>query len=102
MKTTREIGAEPLFVYLPVGSETYSLEPSRTEVFFTDYCARKSIRCRSLRPRFQSSSEAGLDLGRVFHWNELGHRVAAEGIAEFVAVSYPERVVGSEEGVDVR
>ena len=81
-------GAEPLLVYFPVGSDTYSDQYSRREDYFKEFHEQRPVRTLNIRPDFQRESEAGKDLGRVFHWNEQGHAVAAKAIGDYLEATY--------------
>ncbi len=81
---SRDIGAEPLLVFLPAGNQTYEDVHSKHEAFFEAYCARQQIRCYNLRPHFIKAAAEGIDFGRVFHWNERGHKIVADGLASYL------------------
>ena len=85
---SRADGAEPLLVYFPVGFETYSDRYSRIEDYFREFHEQREVRTLNIRPDFQAESEAGKDLGGVFHWNEQGHAVAARAIGDYLEATY--------------
>lgn len=85
---SKEHGAEPFFVYMPYGFETYTTEPSRLEAYLTAYCEQRQVRMMNLRPAFLEKAESGVDVGRVFHWNEHGHAIAARGIGDYLEEMY--------------
>lgn len=92
VERSRAIGAEPIFVFLPVGSEAYTDDPSPREDFFLDYCAAREISHLTLRQAFLTAADERFDFGRVFHWNEIGHDIAARALGEFMAERFPQRL----------
>lgn len=82
IKTTEEVGAIPIFVYLPDALDRH-MPPE--EEFFTDYCNVRKIRCMSLRPYFGDNISAGESFKAYGgHWNTKGNFVAAQGIKEYL------------------
>jgi hypothetical protein len=83
----RAIGALPVFVYLPVEAEIENQKQLVTsrERFLLDYCRDRGVDCASLRLLFARAHAAGPRLKTLGHWGPRGHRIAAEGIANFVS-----------------
>ena len=81
------LGAQPVFVYLPVEGEIEDTSPAPTsrERFLLDFCVERDVACASLRLGFARAHAAGAELATVGHWGPRGHRIAADGIAAFVS-----------------
>jgi hypothetical protein len=97
IKTTRSIGAVPVFVYLPVNEE---IEPFREfgittnspavtvrEQYLHGICDKEKVPCLFLGKRFHEEVEKGVDLHPRGHWNAAAHSVAGEEIKNFLSKS---------------
>jgi hypothetical protein len=78
--TAREIGATPVFAYLPILDEIGAAEPSDGERFFEATCASLDLECVNLRPPFHERVASGQHLKRRGHWGPTEHRAAAEDL----------------------
>jgi hypothetical protein len=78
--TAGEVGAQAIFVYLPILDEIGAPEPSAGERFFEATCRQEKLACVSLRPGFHARVEAGQHLKRRGHWGPTEHRAAAEDL----------------------
>jgi len=85
-KTINSIGAIPIFVYLPSGGEIEDLTGERNpdEDFLFELCKRIKARCFSLCQYFQDNVRKGNALQVRGHWDAKEHRLAAEGIKEYL------------------
>jgi len=86
IKTARQIGAKPLFVYLPAQLETMNTQPAPLpgEQFLFAYCQSRRIACTSLRRYFIEQVKAGKKFETEKHWTPFGHQVAAKGLKVFL------------------
>jgi hypothetical protein len=75
-----DLGARPVFVYLPILDEIGAAEPSPGEVFFETACRDSGLVCVSLRPTFFERVRSGQWLRRRGHWGPTEHRAAAEDL----------------------
>jgi len=78
--TTVEIGARPVFAYLPILDEIGAPGPSDGERFFEATCATLELECVNLRPSFRERVQNGQPLKRRGHWGPNEHRAAAEDL----------------------
>lgn len=78
--TAVEIGARPVFVYLPILGEIGAAEPSEGERFFEGACRDLALECVNLRPAFHRRVRDGQHLKRRGHWGPVEHRAAAEDL----------------------
>jgi hypothetical protein len=87
VRTTRDIGARPVFVYLPTGPEiTSAAPPTAGETFLLEVCRRTAVAlCFSSRPAFAEARSRGVSFGATRHWNAEGHRVVATTIMRHLA-----------------
>jgi hypothetical protein len=81
----REIGARPVFAYLPVLDEIGAPDPSGGERFFEATCRESGLACVSLRPSFFERVQAGQRLRRRGHWGPNEHRAAAEDLGSILS-----------------
>lgn len=97
--TSTEIGATPVFVYLPDEVDDRAL-PGQN--YLLDYCRERQFFCTSVLPNFQEyvrqSSDNNFRLAGG-HWKPVGHRLAAQGIAGYLEQSLlaPRQVTGVQE-----
>jgi len=85
--TTRSIGAVPVFVYLPILSETAdaSERMNKNEQFLYDYCQKRSVPCFFVRSQFRHEINGRVRFtARSGHWNPKAHLIAAEGMKAFL------------------
>lgn len=92
--TTRNIGAVPVFVYMPVNEEIepfrqYSLTSNSPPVpererYLQDICAEQKIACLFLLLRFREEVAKGVDFNPRHHWNAKAHLVGGEEIRNFL------------------
>jgi hypothetical protein len=87
-KTINSVGAMPIFIYLPSRGEIEDLTGQRRagEDFFFELCKRIKVRCFSLCQYFQDNIRKGnaLQAEGQGHWDAKEHRLAAEGIKEYL------------------
>ncbi|MGD8895120.1 MAG: SGNH/GDSL hydrolase family protein [Acidobacteriota bacterium] len=81
---TREVGARPVFVYLPILDEIGAPEPSPGERFFEASCHDSGLTCLNLRPSFLERTRSGQRLRRRGHWGPNEHRAAAEDLVSLL------------------
>lgn len=94
VRTTRGIGATPVFVYLPANDEIQPMSQHRLEgklpsiQYREDYlrriCERDNVPCLFLGSRFRRDAANGVDFHATGHWNAKGHAVGGEEIEEFL------------------
>ena len=86
VKTINSIGAIPIFVYLPSGEVIYDLTGERKpgQDFFFELCKKINVRCLSSLQYFQDNIRKGNTLQTEGHWDAKEHRLAAEGIKEYL------------------
>ena len=84
--TTRENGAVPIFVYLPVLDEILNRDEETTpnERFLLAYCEERQVPCLFLRQRFLEEQRRGVEFNVRSHWFANGHLTAARRIAEYL------------------
>jgi len=95
IKTTRDIGAVPVFVYMPVNEEiaplpafgitTNSPAVADREQYLHGICEKEKLPCLFLRPRFRQEVQKGADLHPRGHWNATAHSIAGEEIKNFLS-----------------
>jgi hypothetical protein len=85
VEETVAAGAAFVFAYLPHSEELLDpgLETPGHE-FFEAYCDERAAFCLDLLPRFRQEIEQGVAIRAPGHWHQTGHRVAAEGISEYI------------------
>jgi len=94
-RTTRSIGAVPVFVYLPVNEEiaplpqfgitTKSPAVAEREQYLRGICEKEKLPCLFLRMRFREEVQKGVDLHPRGHWNATAHSIAGEEIKNFLS-----------------
>jgi len=86
VRTTRSIGAIPVFVYMPAYEEVDDLSDSMSahEQYLNAFCKEQDIACMFLRPRFRHEALNGAKLESRFHWTPEMHRMAADEIKSFL------------------
>ncbi len=89
----RAVGARPLFVHLPAGSEMLAEPgaPSKGEAFLDDYCRGRQVECLSLAPQFRDAVARGIEDPKRLHWGPGGHLAAARGLAHYLTSDPPRR-----------
>jgi hypothetical protein len=75
-----DVGARPVFAYLPILDEIGASDPSPGERFFEATCRASGLACLNLRPAFHLRVQAGQRLKRRGHWGPTEHRAAAEDL----------------------
>jgi hypothetical protein len=95
VRTTRGIGAVPVFVYLPVNEEiepslqfgitTNSPPVNDREQYLRSICEKNKVPCLFLGPRFREEFQKGVDLHPRGHWNATAHSIAGEEIRNFLS-----------------
>lgn len=97
--TSGEIGATPVFVYLPDEMDDRALPGQK---YLLDYCQERQFFCTSVLPNFQEYIRQSGD--RNFrlaggHWKPVGHQLAAQGIANYLEQNLlaPAQVAGRQE-----
>jgi len=85
-RTAVQMGATPVFAYLPVEAEIAPPGPSltREEDFFARYGRDRQVLALDLRPYFLSQSGNRVHFKTSGHWGPLEHRTAAEGIKTYL------------------
>jgi hypothetical protein len=85
-RTVGQLGATPVFAYLPVEGEISWPETSLTpgEDFFVGYCRDRKVLAIDLRPYFLSQLGHGARFKSSGHWSRYEHQAAAEGIAAYL------------------
>jgi hypothetical protein len=88
IKTINDIGAVPIFVYLPSNyDEIKRLTDERQspeEVFFFEYCKGKNLHCLSTCPYFLFHKKKGVKFKTYGHWSAKGHKIVAQAIKEWL------------------
>lgn len=84
--TTRQIGAVPVFVYLPIGYEILNPQDGMTfyKAYLLGYCQERGIACLFLQRRFQEEIRHGAQFKTQGHWDPQGHMTAAQGIRDYL------------------
>jgi len=83
----KEVGARPVFVYLPISHEANNtnLERTQWENFMFTICKKQLIDCISTRKGF---ANAVLNQGHIFpihgHWKNKGHEIVSQEIFQFL------------------
>lgn len=87
--TSRSIGAVPVIVDMPVYHEINdaSISMSSLEQYLHEYCQKRDVACPFLRPRFREGVKQGHNFNTRGHWSPEAHRVAAEGIKDFLVMN---------------
>ncbi len=95
IKTTREGGAVPVFVYLPVLQEIADPEEGLTqnEDFLARYCRDRAAVCLFLRPRFREQISKGATFNTRSHWLAPEHLLAAQAMRDLI---YERRLLGAD------
>ena len=75
-----DVGARPVFAYLPILDEIGAPDPSAGERFFEATCRASGLACVNLRPAFHQRVRAGQRLKKRGHWGPTEHRAAAEDL----------------------
>jgi hypothetical protein len=86
--TALDLGARPVFAYLPVLGEIGAAAPSPGEVFFESTCRDSGLVCVNLRPFFFRRVQSGQWLRKRGHWGPTEHRAAAEDLLKLLAESH--------------
>ena len=86
VKTTREHGAVPVFVYFPVWDQIYDLREGMTsdEEFLDSYCRQHGVACLFLRPYFREQVKKGVNFNIRTHWGPQAHMLAAQAMRDFL------------------
>ncbi len=89
MKTTRENGAVPVFVYLPVLQEMVNPQEGFTpdEQFLDRYCQERGVACLFLRSAFLDQVKKGASFNTRGHWFASEHLLAAQAMRDFIRES---------------
>jgi hypothetical protein len=84
--TVQSIGATPVFVYLPYGTETMSLEQNLPgELFLSEMCKSIGVEhCLTSRSHFIAKVKEGATFRTEFHWLAPGHQTVAEAIGDYL------------------
>jgi hypothetical protein len=84
--TSHGIGAQAVFVYLPVMQEMLDPDSKRgpNEQYLFSYCEDRQIPCLFLRPRFAAAAKKGVVFNIRKHWEPSTHRLAAQAIGAFL------------------
>jgi hypothetical protein len=87
VKTTRENGAVPVFVYLPVLQEIVNSQVGLTpdEQFLDRYCQEKVVACLFLRSAFLEQVKKGASFNTRGHWFAPEHMLAAQATRDFIS-----------------
>jgi hypothetical protein len=83
-KTSRDIGATPVFVYLP---DEIDERTRPGEEYLLNYCKQRELACVSVVPNFKTYAAATGDTNiRLVggHWKPEIHELAAQGIADYL------------------
>jgi hypothetical protein len=85
-RTSRSLGARPLFAYLPVYGEIDKADNTMTqrEHAFFSFCREHDIQSMYLRPFFLKKLRAGVHFKTFGHWGPLEHQTAAEGMRAYL------------------
>jgi hypothetical protein len=105
VKSSRAMGATPMFVYMPVNEEIAPRLQSRSaagvdnraielaayapslagrEDYLRGICRQQSVRCLFLGPPFRDEASRGVDLHPGHHWNATAHALAGAEIQRFL------------------
>ena len=87
LKTIRECGAKPLFVYIstPLAmSKNNPKEEKPFEDFFEQFCKERNIPHLFTRPYFNAVKQKGIQLKKIGHWDAQGNQIVAQVIAEYL------------------
>jgi len=87
VKTIKECGAEPLFVYIstPLGMNKNSQKEKTPEAFFKQFCKERDIPYLFTRPYFNVVMQKGIHLKKSGHWDAQGNQIVAQAIAEYLS-----------------
>jgi len=86
VKTVRNNGAVPVFVYMPVLHQIIDPREGLTtdEEFLDSYCQRRGVACLFLRPYFREQIKKGATFNVEIHWDPQAHRLAAQAMRDFL------------------
>lgn len=86
VKTARNNGAAPVFVYMPVLHQISDPREGLTsyEEFLNSYCRQREVACLFLRPYFREQIKKGVNFNIENHWDPGAHRLAAQAIRDFL------------------
>lgn len=86
VRTTRQINATPVFVYLPVLAELIKSDEAMTpnEQYLYKNCEEQKIACLFLRRSFVEEAKKGTTFNTRSHWLANEHSIAAKSIKEFL------------------
>lgn len=86
VRTIDEIGATPVFVYLPYDDEIRHEDNRVGEEYFQSYCkSNGNVDCFSVRPCFSPARLKGRKLLAEGHWTPGANRAVARGICDYFA-----------------
>lgn len=87
VKTIRENGAVPVFVYMPVLQEIVNPQEGFTpdEQFLDQYCQERGVACLFLRPVFLEQVKKGVSFNTRGHWSAREHMLAAQAMRDFIS-----------------
>lgn len=90
IKTIKNIGAVPVFAYLPYNEELENTGEHITdkEKYFFDLCSKKNIGCVSLRPYFVENARKGVVFKKTGHWDAKGNQIVAEGLGAYLLKNF--------------
>lgn len=85
--TSRSIGAEPVFVYLPEGNSISSpSQELRAERFLLDFlAANPDVHGFSAYPYFSEAMARGVEFKTIGHWGPPGHETVAQAIFDYLS-----------------
>ena len=93
VEETRAAGAEPVFVFFPVGEELLVPKgvPIASEDFLAALARELGVKYLSLRPALARAAQRGEQVSTHWHWSPRAHEIAAVEIARFLDSSGPGR-----------
>ncbi|MEO8275530.1 MAG: SGNH/GDSL hydrolase family protein [Thermoanaerobaculia bacterium] len=85
-REARAGGARPAFASLPAWGELGAIDPASLpgERLIAELSRRESVPCVLLRPVFLARAKLGMTFEQRGHWRAKEHRIAAEGIVDFL------------------
>lgn len=90
VKDIRQIGATPIFLYLPVYKELENLNMplNQGEKFLITYCINRKVQFLSLRPYFLKEERNGINLKKTGHYGSQENKIVAQAIKGYIETEY--------------
>jgi hypothetical protein len=86
VRSCRQIGARPVFAYLPTNRELEDIESKmlRWEEYLYEYCKERHVDYVTTRPLFLEESKRGHRFETWGHWGADGHRLVALAVGRYL------------------